>query len=67
MKKYVVLKGVGIAGTIHEAGDVVELNDQDAANLKSCGQVADHHEVKKPKNRSVGLKKSETKPKKRAK
>ena len=68
MKKYEVLRTVGIAGTDHHAGDVVELEDHVAVGLLAAGQVAEHGDGSKSENRSVGLDSSDSKPvKKRSK
>tara|TARA_Y100000592_G_scaffold15714_1_gene23119 strand:- start:847 stop:1050 length:204 start_codon:yes stop_codon:yes gene_type:complete len=67
MKKYTVLKGCGIAGTFHEPGDTVEVSEKDAPGLLAAQQITHHANVEKPVDRSVGLKKSTTKTKKRSK
>ena len=67
MKKYTVLKGCGIAGTFFKAGDTAEVSDIDAPNLLASNQITHHANVEKPVDRSVGLKKSTTKTKKRSK
>jgi hypothetical protein len=62
--KYKVVKGCVIKGSIHQPGEVVELDKDLAKQLMGIGRVMPHDEVE-AENRSVGLDCSSEEPAKR--
>lgn len=63
--KYEVTRDCIIKGARYKVGDVVaDLSADIAKDLMAIGRLAPHHEAE-PKNRAVGAKDSEEKPKKR--
>lgn len=63
--KYEVIKACVIKGTPHRAGSIVELTESLATDLMAIGRVSPAPDAPKTENRSVGLKDSDAKPKKR--
>ena len=63
MMKYLVKKGCVINSKSTQPGDIVELNDNDAALLMAIQRIEPYDEPKELQDRSVGL--GDEKPKRR--